>query len=123
MTLSTQLMKRRPIGSEGWTVAGNIIEELYGDASVALDRKAAKAKVIIESVKAHRAEAQLAQVKADAEVAEIRRLYEAGASLETVGRHFGVSGVAILDRMRKAGIPRRPRYGGRPSRDGDPEAA
>ena len=44
-------------------------------------------------------------------------------SLEEVGRHFGVSGVAILNRMRKAGIPRRPRYGGRPSRDSGSEAA
>ena len=38
------------LGTEGWTVAGNIIEELYANASVALDRKAVKAKEIIELV-------------------------------------------------------------------------
>jgi Zn-dependent peptidase ImmA (M78 family) len=48
-----------------------------------------------------------ARAKALADAVELRRRYEAGATLVELGRHYGVSNVAILYRMRKAGIPRR----------------
>ncbi len=82
-------------------LAARIIEELYKDAVVALDRKAAAARPIIESVR-------IARARAQADAAELRQRYEAGATLVELGRYFGVSDVAILNRMRKAGIPRRP---------------
>jgi hypothetical protein len=66
----------------------------------ALDRKAAAATPIIESVRARRI--QIAN-----DVDELRRRYEAGATLVELGRHYGVSNVTILYRMRKASIPRR----------------
>jgi hypothetical protein len=78
-----------------------IIDELYRNATTALDRKAAAAAPIIESVRARRI--QIAN-----DVDELRRRYEAGATLVELGRHYGVSNVTILYRMRKAGIPRRP---------------
>jgi hypothetical protein len=81
-------------------LAGLIVEELYGSGGPALDRKAAAARPIIESVRAARA-------KALADAVELRRRYEAGATLVDLGRHYGVSNVTILNRMRKAGIPRR----------------
>jgi len=78
-----------------------IIDELYRNATTALDRKAAAAAPIIESVRARRI-----QIANDAD--GLRRRYEAGATLVELGRHYGVSNVTILYRMRKAGIPRRP---------------
>jgi hypothetical protein len=89
----------------GLSTAGHlaelIIDELYRNATTALDRKAAAAAPIIESVRARRI--QIAN-----DVDELRRRYEAGATLIELGRHYGVSNVTILYRMRRAGIPRRP---------------
>ena len=90
-----------------------IIDELYRNATTALDRKAAAAAPIIESVRARRI--QIAN-----DVDELRRRYEAGTTLVELGRHYGVSNVTILYRMRKAGIPRRPPW---PSPKGLPKAA
>jgi hypothetical protein len=78
-----------------------IIDELYRNATTALDRKAAAAASIIESVRTRR-------IQAANDVDELRRRYEAGATLVELGRHYGVSNVTIMRRMRKAGIPRRP---------------
>jgi hypothetical protein len=78
-----------------------IIDELYRNAPVALDRKAAAARPVIESVRARRI--QIAN-----DVDELRLRYEAGATLVELGQHYGVSDVTILYRMRRAGIPRRP---------------
>jgi len=78
-----------------------IIDELYRNAPVALDRKAAAARPVIESVRARRI-----QVANDAD--ELRLRYEAGATLVELGHQYGVSNVTILYRMRRAGIPRRP---------------
>jgi hypothetical protein len=77
-----------------------IIDELYRNAATALDRKAAAAAPMIQSVRARR-------IQVANEVDELRRRYEAGATLVELGRHYGVSNVTILYRMRKAGIPRR----------------
>jgi hypothetical protein len=90
-----------------------IIDELYRNATTALDRKAAAAAPIIESVRARRI-----QIANDAD--ELRRRYEAGATLVELGRHYGVSNVTILYRMRKAGIPRRPPW---PAPKGLPKSA
>jgi len=81
-------------------LAEQIVEELYGDGGLALERKAAAARPMIESVRAARTEAL-------ADAVELRLRYEAGATLVELGRHYGVSNVTILYRMRKAGIPRR----------------
>jgi hypothetical protein len=78
-----------------------IIDELYRNAATALDRKAAAAAPIIRSVRARR-------IQIASDVDELRRRYEAGATLVELGRHYRVSNVTILYRMRKAGIPRRP---------------
>jgi hypothetical protein len=78
-----------------------IIDELYRKAPTALDRKAAAARPIIESVHA-------ARIRAANDANELRLRYEAGATLVQLGRHYGVSSVTILYRMRKASIPRRP---------------
>ena len=77
-----------------------IIDELYRNATTALQRKAAAAAPIIQSVRARR-------IQVANDVDELRRRYEAGATLVELGRHYGVSNVTILYRMRKAGIPRR----------------
>jgi DNA invertase Pin-like site-specific DNA recombinase len=77
-----------------------IIDELYRNATTALARKAAAAGPIIESVRARR-------IQAANDADELRERYEAGATLVELGRYYGVSNVAILHRMRKAGIPRR----------------
>lgn len=81
-------------------LAERIIDELYRNATTALDRRAATAAPIIESVRARRI--QIAN-----DVDELRRRYEAGETLVELGRHYGVSNVTILYRMRKVGIPRR----------------
>jgi Mor family transcriptional regulator len=78
-----------------------IIDELYRNATTALARKAAAAGPIIKSVRARR-------IQAANDADELRERYEAGATLVELGRHYGVSNVAILHRMRRAGIPRRP---------------
>jgi len=90
-----------------------IIDELYRNATTALDRKAAAAAPIIESVRARR-------IQAANDVDELRRRYEAGATLVELGRHYRVSNVTILYRMRKAGIPRRPPW---PAPKGLPKSA
>jgi hypothetical protein len=90
-----------------------IIDELYRGAPTALARKAAAAGPIIESVRARR-------IQAANDADELRQRYEAGATLVELGRHYGVSNVAILYRMRKAGIPRRPPW---PARKGLPKSA
>jgi len=78
-----------------------IIDELYRNAPTALDRKAAAARPVIESVRARR-------IQVANDVDELRLRYEAGATLVELGQHYGVSNVTILYRMRRAGIPRRP---------------
>jgi hypothetical protein len=78
-----------------------IIDELYRNAPTALDRKAAAARPIIESVRARR-------IQVANDVDELRLRYEAGATLVELGQHYGVSNVTILYRMQRAGIPRRP---------------
>ena len=83
-----------------------IIDELYRNATTALDRKAAAAGPIIQAVRARR-------IQAANDADELRRRYEAGATLVELGRHYGVSNVTILYRMRKADIPRRPPGGSR----------
>jgi hypothetical protein len=77
-----------------------IIDELYRNATTALSRKASKAGPIIEAVRARR-------IQAANDADELRRRYEAGATLVELGRHYGVSDVTILYRMRRVGIPRR----------------
>lgn len=93
------------VGTAGH-LAGRIIEELYVDGATALDRKAASARSIIESVRA-------ARTRAAQEAAELRQLYEEGASLAELGRHYGVSDVTILRRMVRTGIPRRSPWAGK----------
>jgi hypothetical protein len=78
-----------------------IIDELYRNATTVLERKAAAAGPIIESVRARR-------IQVANDVDELRRRYEDGATLVELGCYYGVSDVTILYRMRKAGIPRRP---------------
>jgi hypothetical protein len=78
-----------------------IIDELYRNAPMALDRKAAAARPVIESVRARR-------IQVADDVDELRLRYEAGATLVELGQHYGVSNVTILYRMCRAGIPRRP---------------
>lgn len=90
-----------------------IIDELYRTATTALDRKAATAGPIIEAVRARR-------IQVANDVDELRRRYEAGATLVELGHHYGVSNVTILYRMRKAGIPRRPPW---PTPKGLPKSA
>jgi transposase-like protein len=103
--LSGQMTVRPHKSIYGLSTAGHltelIIDELYRNAATALDRKAAAARPVIESVRARR-------IQAADDVDELRRRYEAGATLVELGRHYGVSNVTILYRMRKAGIPRRP---------------
>jgi DNA invertase Pin-like site-specific DNA recombinase len=77
-----------------------IIDELYRNAATGLDRKVALAGPIIESVRARR-------IQAADDADELRRRYEAGATLVELGRDYGISNTAILYRMRRAGIPRR----------------
>jgi hypothetical protein len=90
-----------------------IIDELYRNATTALARKVAAAGPIIASVRARR-------IQAANDADELRQRYEAGATLIELGRHYGVSNVAILYRMRKAGIPRRPPW---PAPKGLPKSA
>lgn len=78
-----------------------IIDELYRNATTALARKAAAAGPIIESVRTQR-------IQAANDADELRRRYQAGATLVELGQHYGVSNVTILYRLRRAGIPRRP---------------
>jgi len=95
------------VGTAGH-LAGRIVEELYGDGATALDRKAAAAHAIIESVRAWRVKVEADRARAETDAAELRHRYEAGATLVELGQHYGVSDVTILYRMRRAGIPRRP---------------
>jgi hypothetical protein len=88
------------VGTAGH-LAELIIDELYRNAPVALDRKEAAARPVIESVRARR-------IQVANDVDELRLRYEAGATLVELGQHYGVSNVTILYRMRRAGIPRRP---------------
>jgi hypothetical protein len=88
------------LGTAGY-LAELIIDELYRNATTALDRKAAVAGPVIETVRARR-------IQAANDADELRRRYKTGATLVELGRHYGVSNVTILYRMRKAGIPRRP---------------
>ena len=86
--------------------AEKIVSFLYGNAQVALDRKAASAAKI----------AALRDARLSAEgfrLAQIADWYRGGASLKLIGSRLGVSDVTILRWMEQAGIPRRERYGGR----------
>jgi hypothetical protein len=87
-------------------IAEKIVSFLYEDATVALDRKAAKAAKIVA--------AKDARLNAErSRLAQIAEWYQGGASLKLIGSRLGVSNVTILRWMEQAGIPRRKRYGGR----------
>jgi transposase-like protein len=94
-------------------IAEKIVVFLYGNATVALDRKVASATKIIAMRDAHlSAEA----IRLDLERARLARIadwYQDGASLQQIGLRLGVSNVTILRWMKQAGIPRRERHGGR----------
>ena len=68
---------------------------------------------------AMRVRAEADRAKAAADAAELRKRYEAGATLVELGHLYGVSDVTILYRMRRAGIPRRP---ARPRKKAAPQA-
>jgi hypothetical protein len=87
-------------------IAEKIVSFLYEDATVALDRKAAKAAKIVA--------AKDARLNAErSRLVQIAEWYRGGASLKLIGSRLGVSNVTILRWMEQAGIPRRQRYGGR----------
>lgn len=87
-------------------IAEKIVVFLYGNATVALDRKAATAAKITAM-----REARLSAERA--RLIQIADWYQDGASLKQIGLRLGVSNVTILRWMEQAGIPRRERYGGR----------
>jgi hypothetical protein len=87
-------------------IAEKIVAFLYGDASVALDRKAAAAAKI-----ATMREARLSIERT--RLTQIADWYQDGASLKQIGLRLGVSNVTILRWMEQAGIPRRERHGRR----------
>jgi transposase-like protein len=87
-------------------IAERIVVFLYGNATVALDRKAATAAKI-EAMRDARLSAERARLT------QIADWYQDGASLKQIGLRLGVSDVTILHWMEKAGIPRRERHGGR----------
>jgi transposase len=94
-------------------IAEKIVAFLYGDATVALDRKAASAAKIIAMRDAHLS-AELIRLDLERErPARIAAWYQDGASLQQIGLRLGVSNVTILRWMKQAGIPRRERHGGR----------
>jgi len=93
------------IATAGYS-AENIVSFLYRDATVALDRKAARAARII-AAKDARLNAEHARLD------QIAEWYRSGASLKLIGSRLDVSAVTILRWMEKAGIPRRERLGGR----------
>jgi transposase len=97
--------------------AGNIAEDivvfLYGNATVALDRKAASAAKV-EAMRQTRLKAERARLDQERmRLAQITDWYQGGASLKQIGLRLGVSNVTILRWMEQAGIPRRERHGGR----------
>lgn len=97
------------VGTAGY-LAERIIRLLYEDAPVALDRKAASAARIAAAEDVRVA----AQLTADrVELAQIADLYQDGASLMQIGLRLGISNVTVMKRMEAAGMPRRPRVGGR----------
>jgi transposase len=87
-------------------IAEKIVVFLYGNATVALDRKAAAAAKITAI-----REARLSTERA--RLTQIADWYQDGSSLKQVGLRLGVSDVTILHWMEQAGIPRRERHGGR----------
>ena len=87
-------------------IAEKIVALLYGNATVALDRKATAAAKI----------AAMRDVRLSAERARLTQIanwYQDGKSLKQIGVLLGVSDVTVLHWMEKAGIPRRERVGGR----------
>jgi hypothetical protein len=87
-------------------IAEKIVAFLYGNATVALDRKATAAAKI----------AAMRDVRLSAERARLTQIanwYQDGKSLKQIGVLLGVSDVTVLHWMEKAGIPRRERVGGR----------
>jgi hypothetical protein len=87
-------------------IAEKIVALLYGNATVALDRKATAAAKI----------AAIRDVRLSAERARLTQIanwYQDGKSLKQIGVLLGVSDVTVLHWMEKAGIPRRERVGGR----------
>jgi len=87
-------------------IAEKIVALLYGNATVALDRKATAAAKI----------AAMRDVRLSAErerLTQIANWYQDGRSLKQIGVLLGVSDVTVLHWMEKAGIPRRERVGGR----------
>jgi hypothetical protein len=87
-------------------IAEKIVAFLYGNATVALDRKAPAAANI----------AAMRDVRLNAEQARLAQIadwYQGGESLKQIGLRLGVSNVTILRWMEQAGIPRRERRGGR----------
>jgi transposase len=97
--------------------AGNIAEDivvfLYGNATVALDRKAASA-ARVEAMRKTRLKAECARLDQErVRLAQISDWYQDGESLKQIGLRLGVSAVSVLRWMEQAGIPRRERHGGR----------
>jgi hypothetical protein len=87
-------------------IAEKIVVFLYGNATVALNRKAAVAAKI--------ATMRNTRLSADcARLSQIADWYRDGESLKKIGLRLGVSNVTILRWMEQAGIPRRERHGGR----------
>jgi hypothetical protein len=87
-------------------IAEKIAAFLYGNVTVALDRKAATAAKI----------AAMRDARLSAEHARLTQIadwYQDGASLKQIGLRLSVSNVTILRWMEQAGIPRRERHGGR----------
>ena len=87
-------------------IAEKIVVFLYGNATVALDRKAATAAKIAAG-----RDARLSSESA--RLTQIADWYQGGESLKQIGLRLGVSNVTILRWMEQAGIPRRERHGGR----------
>jgi transposase len=96
-------------------IAEKIVVFLYGNATIALDRKAAIAAKIATMRDVHLS-AECARLDQErARLIQIANWYQDGASLKQIGMRLGVSDVTILHWMEQAGIPRRERHGGRRS--------
>jgi DNA-binding CsgD family transcriptional regulator len=110
---TVQIGQYLQVSTSAGYIAEKIIVFLYGNATVALDRKAASAAKIAIMRDVHLS-AECARLDQErARLIQIADWYQDGASLKQIGLRLGVSDVTILHWMEQAGIPRRERHGGR----------
>jgi transposase-like protein len=95
-------------GGDHWTYATcgrnqvrKLTKELYGGATVALNRKQKLAEEILSERWAHRAPAHNRRV--DLNEKELRAAYEAGASTAKLAKEFGAADTVIATAIRRAG--------------------